>query len=51
MKANLNNLPARTWALLAVPLIAIAYPVAAVVVPCVIHTVVPEAVRTVLSLI
>jgi hypothetical protein len=51
MKTSLNNLPARTWALLAVPLIALAYPIASVVVPCVIHTVVPEAVRTVLSLI
>ena len=51
MKAHLNNLPPKTWALLAVPVIAIAYPIASVVVPCVIHTVVPEAVRTVLSLI
>jgi len=51
MKAYLNNLPARTWALLAVPLIAIAYPIAAVVVPAVIRAVVPEVVRTVLSLI
>jgi hypothetical protein len=51
MKAYLNNLPAKTWALLAVPLIAIAYPVAAVVVPAVMRAVVPEAVRTVLGLI
>jgi len=51
MRAYLNNLSARAWALLAVPLIALAYPIAAVVVPCIIHTVVPEAVRTVLSLI
>jgi hypothetical protein len=51
MKAYLNNLPARTWALLAVPLIAVAYPIAAVVVPVVIRAVIPEAVRTVLGLI
>ena len=51
MKAYLNNLPARTWALVAIPLIVIAYPIAAVVVPAVIRAVVPEVVRTVLSLI
>jgi hypothetical protein len=51
MKAYLNNLPARTWALLAVPLIAIAYPIAVVIFPAVVRAVVPEVVRTVLSLL
>lgn len=51
MKAYLNNLPARTWVLFAVPLIALAYPIAMVVLPAVIRAVVPEVVRTVLSLI
>jgi hypothetical protein len=50
MKAHLNNLPTRTWALLVVPLIALAYPIATVIVPCVVRAVVPEVVRLVLSL-
>ena len=50
MKAYLNNVPARTWALLAVPIIALAYPIAVAIVPAVIRAVVPEVVRTVLSL-
>lgn len=51
MRTYFTNLPARTWLLLAIPLAAIAYPVVTVVVPAVIHAVVPQAVRTVLSLI
>lgn len=51
MKAYFNNLPAKTWTLLAVPLIVIAYPLAVVILPAVVHAVVPEVVRTVLSLI
>jgi hypothetical protein len=51
MKAYLNNLPTRTWALLVLPAILIAYPVVHCVVPVVLHAVVPEAVRTVLSMI
>ena len=51
MKAYFTNLPARTWALVALPLVAIAYPVVTVVVPAVIRAVVPEVVRTVLHLI
>ena len=50
MKAYLNNLPARTWILIAVPLITIAYPVVAIVVPAIFRAVVPQVVRTVLSL-
>jgi hypothetical protein len=51
MKAYFTNLPAKAWTLMALPLIAIAYPVATVVVPAVVHAVVPEVVRTVLHLI
>lgn len=50
MKAYLTNLPAKIWMLLAIPAILIAYPVVAIVVPAVIHAVVPETVRTVLHL-
>jgi hypothetical protein len=51
MKAYLNNLPMRTWLLLVVPAVALAYPVARIVVPAVVRAVVPEVVRSVLSLI
>ncbi len=51
MKAYFNNLPTRTWLLLVAPVIVIAYPVVRCVVPAVVHAVVPEAVRTVLSMI
>ncbi len=51
MKAYFANLPTRTWLLLIVPAVVIAYPVARIVVPAVVHAVVPEAVRTVLSVI
>jgi hypothetical protein len=51
MKANFTNLPTRTWVLLVIPVIVVAYPVARIVVPAVLHAVVPEAVRTVLSAI
>ena len=49
MKADLNNMPTRTWLLVVVPAVLAAYPVVRVVVPCVIHAVVPEVVRTVFS--
>ena len=51
MKAYLNNLPTRTWLLLVVPLVVVAYPVARLVVTVVLHAVVPEVVRSVLSVI
>jgi hypothetical protein len=51
MKACFTNLPAKTWVLLAVPAVAVAYPILRVVVPEVIRAVVPEVVRTVLHLI
>jgi hypothetical protein len=51
MKAYFNNLPTRTWLLLVVPVVVIAYPVVRIVVPAVVHAVVPEVVRTVFSVI
>ncbi len=51
MKACFTNLPMKIWLLLVLPAVVIAYPVARVVVPAVIHAVVPETVRAVLSVI
>jgi len=51
MKAYFNNLPTRTWLLLVIPAVALAYPIACVVVPAVLHAVVPDVVRSVLSVI
>jgi len=49
MRSYFNNLSAGAWTMLAIPLIALAYPVVAAVVPAVIRVVVPEVVRAVLS--
>jgi hypothetical protein len=51
MRAHFNNLSMKTWLLLVVPALVIAYPIARVVVPAVIHAVVPEVVRNVLTVI
>jgi hypothetical protein len=51
MKANFTNLSTRTWMLLVVSAVVIAYPMGRIVVPAVIHAVVPDIVRTVLSVI
>jgi hypothetical protein len=51
MKAYLDNLPTKTWILLVVPAVALAYPIARVVIPAVVHAVVPEVVRSVFSVI
>ncbi len=51
MKAYFSNLPMKTWLMLVAPVVVIAYPVVRCVVPAVVHAVVPEAVRTVLSII
>lgn len=51
MKAYFTNLPTRTWILLVVPAIALAYPVGRLVVLAVVHEVVPQVVRSVLSMI
>jgi hypothetical protein len=51
MRAYLTNLPMRNWLLLVVPAVVVAYPVVRIVVPAVARAVVPEMVRTVLSVI
>jgi hypothetical protein len=51
MKAYFHNLPTKMWLLLVVPAVAIAYPVGRIVVPAVVHAVVPEVVRTMLRVI
>jgi hypothetical protein len=51
MRAYFTNLPTRTWLLIVLPAVVVAYPVARMVVPAVIHAVVPEVVRSLLSVI
>lgn len=51
MKAYFQNLPTKTWLLLALPAVVVAYPVVRIVVPAVVHAVVPEVVRNVLQVI
>ena len=51
MKAYFTNMPMRSWLLLVVPALMIAYPVARIVIPAVIRVVVPEVVRSVLRVI
>ena len=51
VKSYFNNLPMRTWILLVLPAVVIAYPLVCVVVPAVVRAVVPEVVRSVLSMI
>jgi hypothetical protein len=51
VKAYFNNLTPRVWALLVLPLIAIAYPVVSIVLPAMVRAVVPEVVRSVINLI
>ena len=51
MKARTANPSSNSWALVAVTVVLVAYPIARIVVPTVVHAVVPEVVRTVLHLI
>ena len=51
MRVYLANLTPKARMLLAVPLIAIAYPVVMILVPAIIRCLVPDVVRSVLSLI
>jgi len=51
MKAYLANLPSKIWMLLTLSAVVIAYPVVVVVLPAIIRAVVPETVRSILSLL
>jgi len=46
-----RHLSANMWALAAVTVALIAYPIARIVIPAILHGIVPDVVRTVLSLI
>ncbi len=46
-----RHLSANTWALAAVSVVLLAYPIARIVTPAVLHAIVPDVVRTVLNLI
>jgi hypothetical protein len=46
-----RHLSANTWALAAVTVVLIAYPIARIVIPAILHRIVPDVVRTVLNLI
>ena len=46
-----RHLSANTWALAAVTVALIVYPIARIVIPAIVHAVVPDAIRTVLNLI
>jgi hypothetical protein len=46
-----RHLSANTWALAAVTVVLIAYPIARIVIPVVLNGTVPDVVRTVLNLI
>jgi hypothetical protein len=45
-----RHLSANRWALAAVTVVLIAYPIARIVIPAIIHGIVPDVVRTVLNL-
>jgi hypothetical protein len=51
MRGHLAKLTSKTGMLLVVPLIVIAYPLVTMVVPAVLRAVIPDVVRSVLSLI
>ena len=51
MKAYLNNLPTTSWLLLALAIVIVAYPIAQIVVPTLVHAIVPDTVRSLLKLI
>jgi hypothetical protein len=46
-----RHLSANTWALAALTVVLIAYPIARIVIPAILHGIVPNVVRTVLNLI
>ena len=50
MRAYIAQLRTRTAIMLAIPLLAVAYPVVTILLPALIRAVVPNVVRTVLTL-
>jgi hypothetical protein len=51
MRRHFTNLPTRTWLVLVLTGVVAAYPVVRLVVPAVVHAVIPAAVRTLFSVI
>ena len=51
MRACFTNLSTRAWMVLVISAVVIAYPMGRIVVPAVIHAIVPDVVRTLLSVI
>ena len=51
MRAYLANLTPKAAMLLAVPLVAVAYPVVMILLPAIVRAIIPDVVRSVLSLI
>jgi hypothetical protein len=51
MRDHIAKLPPKTRILLAIPLVLLAYPLVMNVLPAIIHAMVPDVVRSVLSLI
>ena len=51
MKSLFKNLPTRTWLVLVLTAVVAAYPVIRLLVPAVVHAVIPAAVRTLFSVI
>jgi hypothetical protein len=51
MRAHLANLTPKVHMLIALPLVAIAYPVITILLPAIIRAIVPDVVRSVLKLI
>jgi len=51
MRAYFSNLTPKARVLLVLPVLAIAYPVIMILVPAIIRAVIPDVVRSVLSLI
>jgi hypothetical protein len=51
MRTHISNLSLGTWLLLGLPALVVCRSVVMTVIPCVVHAVVPQVVRTVLSVI
>ena len=51
MKSIFTNLPTRTWLVLVLTAVVAVYPVVRLLVPAVVHAVIPAAVRTLFSVI
>jgi hypothetical protein len=51
MRAHLANLTPKVRMLIALPLVAIAYPVIMILLPAIVRAIIPDVVRSVLKLI